>query len=113
MNPLHSDGRKRLSRSELIVQLESELRAMANSRLARQIAPELIRQHGLFPYSVNLIPWLTASRCRTNAEALIDWLERQLDDAEFAGECDDASVTAALGRRLEKRLATIEAAHPW
>ncbi len=113
MTHLHFDGRPRLSREELIAQLESELRAMASSRLARQLAPELIREHGLFAYGINLIPWLTTSRCRTNAEALIDWLERQLEDADFIGECDEASVHAALASRLEKRLSTIEAAHPW
>lgn len=102
-----------LSREQLIAQLEAELEGMARKRFARSIAPQFIREYGLFPYGVNLIPWLTRSRCRTNADALVDWIERQLDDGGFVDECRDTPKSIVLAHRLQKLLATVEAAHPW
>ncbi len=102
-----------LSREQLIAQLEAELEGMARTRFACRIAPEFIRAYGLFPYGVNLIPWLTRSRCRTNAEALVDWIEHQLVDAGFAEDTRETPKSIVLACRLQKLLATVEAAHPW
>lgn len=113
MSHHHSQELHQLSREQLIAQLEAELEGMARKRFARRIAPEFIRDYGLFPYGVNLIPWLTRSRCRTNADALVDWIERQLDDASFVEECRDTPKSIVLAHRLQKLLATVEEAHPW
>lgn len=113
MSPHHSQELHQLSREQLIAQLEAEREGMARKRFACRIAPEFIREYCLFPYGVNLIPWLTRSRCRTNADALVDWIERQLDDAEFIEGCRDTPKSIVLAHRLQKLLATVEAAHPW
>lgn len=109
----HSLDLQKLSRKQIIAQLEAELEGMARKRFARRIAPQLIREYGLFPYGVNLIPWLTRSRCRTNADALVDWIERQLDDAGFIEDCRDTPKSIVLAYRLQKLLAMVEEAHPW
>lgn len=109
----HSLDFQKLSREQLIAQLEAELAGMARKRFACRIAPEFMREYGLFPYGVNLIPWLTRSRCRTNADALVDWIECQLDDAGFVEECRETPKSIVLAHRLQKLLATVEEAHPW
>ncbi|MCX7069622.1 MAG: hypothetical protein NTW01_01330 [Gammaproteobacteria bacterium] len=113
MSNHHSRDLRKLSREQLIAQLEAERESMARARFARRIAPEFIRAYGLFPYGVNLIPWLTRSRCRTNSEALVDWIERQLVDAGFADDARETPKSIVLACRLQKLLATVEAAHPW
>lgn len=113
MSPNHSLDLQKLSREQLIAQLEAELEGMTRKRFAHRIAPQLIREYGLFPYGVNLIPWLTRSRCRTNADALVDWIERQLDDGSFVDDCRDTPKSIVLACRLQKLLATVEEAHPW
>jgi hypothetical protein len=101
--------RCKLTREQLIAQLETEVAGVARMRLARTLAHEFISYYGIFPYGVNLIPWLTHSRCRTNAEALVCWIEHQLEDPGFAEFVVETEPAIVLAHRLLRLLATVEA----
>lgn len=101
--------RCKLTREQLIAQLDSEVACAQRMRLARTLATEFMRHYGIFPYGVDLIPWLTRSRCRINAEALVCWIEQQLEYPELAGVSSNSVPSIVVANRLERLLATVEA----
>jgi hypothetical protein len=103
----------RMTREQLISRLESELEGVARMRLARRLAPEYMRHYGIFPNGVDLIPWLTRTRCRTNAEAMVHWIEMQFDDPSFVEAEQEAEKSIVLAHRLQRLLSSVEASHPW
>ena len=105
-------ARKKLTRKELIAELEQELAGVQRQRIARTLAPEYIRHFGLFPEGVNLIPWLTTSRCRTNTEALVDWIEHQLEDPEVIELARETPESVQIVHRLQNLLIRVEASLP-
>jgi hypothetical protein len=105
--------RRVLTREQLIAQLESEIEGVARMKLARRMAPEFIRYYEIFPYGVNLVRWLTHHRCHTNLEAMVDWIEAQLDDPGFLDEAVESDLSIALAYRLQRLLARVEDSHPW
>ena len=109
MSQLIRCPRCKLTREQLIAELETEVKGAARMRIARTLAREFIRYYGIFPYGVNLIPWLTQSRCRTNAEALVCWIECQLEDPGFAEVVSGTASSVVLAHRLQDLLATVEA----
>lgn len=102
-----------MTREQLISQIESEIEGVTRMRLARRIAPRLISQFGIFPNGVDLIPWLTQSRCRSNSEALVDWIETQLEDPTLMDDADQKPKSVVIADRLKRRLATVRGSYPW
>lgn len=102
-----------LTHAQLLAQLEMELEDVARMQLARHLASELTRVYGIFPHGVNLVPWLAGNRCRTNAEALVDWIEAQLANPEFIEAIRSAEAAIKLAHQLERLLAQVEASQPW
>ncbi|EIT68410.1 MULTISPECIES: hypothetical protein [Hydrocarboniphaga] len=102
-----------LTHEQLLAQLEMELEDVARMQFARHLASELARVYGIFPHGVNLVPWLTSNHCRTNAEALVDWIEAQLADPSCAESMSSAETTIKLAHQLESLLAQVEASQPW
>lgn len=98
-----------LTRAQLIAQLDSEIEGVKRMRMARTLARTFIQHYEIFPYGVDLICWLTTSRCRTNTEALVCWIERELEDPEFPPASFDAQPSLILAARLERLLSTVEA----
>lgn len=111
MRPKHTKRYplRRLTRAQLIARLERELEGVKRMRIARTLAREFISYYGIFPYGVELIAWLTRSRCRTNTEALVCWMEAQMEDPEFMAVAAESEICVVLAHRLERLLATVEA----
>lgn len=103
----------KMTREQLITQLERELVGAKRMRYARRLAPEFIRYYGIFPHGVDLIPWFTQSYCRTNAEALVDWIEAQMEDPTLLEDGEAMPESILIADRLEQRLALIEESYAW
>lgn len=104
---------RRLTRAQLIARLERELEGVKRMRIARMLAREFIGYYGIFPYGVDLIRWLTRSHCRTNTEALVCWMETQMEDPEFMAVAAESEICVVLAKRMERLLASVEASCPW
>lgn len=115
IQPMVFNGRQlaALSRDELIAQLEAELDDVELMKLARRMAPEVMRRAGIPPQGVNLIPWLTRVRCQTNAEAVVEWIHVQLQDPTFDVAATLVPKIRLLEQRLIHRFATSEGYLPW
>ncbi|WP_421793665.1 hypothetical protein [Hydrocarboniphaga effusa] len=100
---------QQLSRDELLARLEAELASIGRMKRARDLAPEIMLQLGIFPAGVDWIVWLRDVGCRSNAEAVTDWIERQLEDPAFAEEASQTSEFELLVRRLRSKLVTVKA----
>lgn len=102
-----------LTREQLLARVEAELAGVRNMQRARRWAPGYMRHFGIFPMGVHLIPWLTRSRCRCNAEALVEWIEAQLEDPALTEGAGWTPQSILVAHRLETRLAMIEESCPW
>lgn len=107
------EGLAALTREQLLSRVEAELAAVRNMQRARRWAPGYMRHFGIFPMGVHLIPWLTHSRCRCNAEALVEWIEAQLEDPTLTDGTGWMPQSIIVARRLESRLAAIKESCPW
>lgn len=110
---LAREGLAVLTREQLLALVESELEGVKRMRLARRLAPGYIRHFAIFPNGVDLIPWLTHSRCRCNAEALVEWIEAQLGDPSLTEGTGWMPESVLIAHRLGRRLAIIKASCPW
>lgn len=97
---------QRACRKALLAQLEREVQAVARMRKARLLAAVLLRQFEIFPEGIDLVCWLADSSCRTNSEALANWIECQLRGAEVA-KATAADELAHLQKALARRLMDI------
>lgn len=102
-----------LTREQLLARVESELEGVKRMRLARRLAPGYIHHFLIFPNGVDLIPWLTSSRCRSNAEALVEWIEAQLEDPSLTEGAGWMPESVLIAHRLGRRLAFVKASLPW
>lgn len=104
---------QKLTRAQLIAQLESEIAQVNRQRLARRLVREYICYYDIFPHGVDLIAWLSfGSSCRTNTEALVDWVEVQLAEIGMEFNPDETPASIQIAHRLERVLATAEASIP-
>lgn len=102
-----------MTREQLLVRVESELEGVKRMRLARRLAPGYLRHFAIFPNGVDLIPWLARSTCRCNAEALVEWIEAQLEDPTLTEDAGWMPESILIAHRLERRLALIKASYQW
>lgn len=100
---------QQLTHDELIERLEAELAGIGRMKRARDLAPEIMLRLGIFPTGVEWIVWLCDLGCRTNAEAVTDWIERQLEEPSFIEEANLTSEFDLLVQRLHSKLATAKA----
>lgn len=95
------------------VRVKPRREEFSRMRLARRLAPEYLRYYVICPKGVDLVPWLATSRCRCNAEALVEWIEAQLEDPMLTEGAEQTPASIVIAHRLECRLALVEASCPW
>lgn len=102
---------ERLSKDQLIEKLEEELWAAARPRVAQRLGAIVMAQLGINPQGVDLVMWLADGRHRSNATAMTQWVENQMNDPTFNGECSHTDPPLVLARRIVKHLHQREAAN--
>lgn len=101
------------TREQLLARVEAELEGVRIMQRARRWAPCFMREYSIAPHGVELIPWFARSRCRCNAEALVEWIEVQLEDPSLTEGAGFIPQSMLVAHRLEARLALIEESCPW
>lgn len=102
---------KRVSRKELLQILERECQAKTAAREARLLAPELMFRVGINPQGIDLICWLADSRCRSNQEAVVRWIENERGKSDFMEEAAYRAERDLLNERLFRALSKSGAAN--
>ncbi|MDB5968320.1 MAG: hypothetical protein JWQ90_770 [Hydrocarboniphaga sp.] len=97
-----------LSKELLVRRLEQELSAKAQRGVARRIAPVLMQELHLHPSGIDVICWIADASCRTNADAVTNWILGQLSQTD---EISPMPSTIELAARLSRHLQNMEAAN--
>lgn len=100
-----------LSKTQLLDQIELQLRAKARMGVARRLAPQLITQLFIPPEGVDLICWIADARCRTNQEAIVHWINTQLIELESQDTLLGHPLIEEMISRLVRTLHRLEAAN--
>lgn len=103
--------RNETSRPKLLAQLQHELKAVTRERLARRLAPSLMRMLGIRPHGIDLIVWISDEGQHSNADAVVAWISNELAHPEFRLEEFHTPELDLLAQRLARRLNLMEASY--
>lgn len=103
--------KRTLSRAQLLAHFDAETHQHELRRRSRCLAASLIHLLEIPPHGIHLICFIADTSFRSNADALADWVFRQISSTTFRDELAEGSELDLLMGRLNCYLISLEAAN--